>query len=360
MNNANMISNNYGIKTIGIVGGGQLGRMICFAAHKMGFKTIIYCDNKDCVASYVTNNVIIANYDDFDELDRFINMVNIVTFEFENIPFSTIKYLNGKVLTYPNDEILKISQNRIYEKEFLNNINIETAKYIKINDRSDIVKNFALYKKAIIKTATMGYDGKGQYIISDLDQIDEILQIHKDNQLIMEQFCAFDFEISVIIARSSSSELKCYEPVQNIHKNSILYKTIYPSPLSEEMSKKAQEIAIKIATKIDLIGILAVEFFVKDNKLYVNELAPRPHNSGHITMDLCFTSQFEQLIRAICGIKLGNVNFFAKGYMKNIIGNDLELINQYCNNSNAKIHLYDKSEALENRKMGHINVITQE
>ena len=357
MNIDKIINNNPNIKTIGIVGGGQLGRMMCFSAHKMGFKTVIFSDQDQCVASFVTNNIIIANYDDQDALDKFAKIVDIVTFEFENIPFATINYLSNKVNTYPNAQILKITQNRILEKEFLNKIAIKTANYSKILSKNDIAKNLAIFGKAIIKTATMGYDGKGQYVISDNSQIDHIWQIHADNQLIIEEFCPFDFEVSIIIARSFQGEVACYEPVQNIHQNSILYKTTYPSSLNDQMSKKAQEIAIKIANELDLVGILAVEFFVVGDQLYVNELAPRPHNSGHITMDLCYNSQFDQLIKAICGFKLGDVGFFASGYMQNIIGNDINKIQDYQNNPKAKIHLYDKKDIIEGRKMGHVNII---
>lgn len=347
------------IKTIGIVGGGQLGRMICFAAHQMGYKTVILNDKYKCPASYVTKDIVVGDYKDYSILDKFIAQVDIVTFEFENIPFETINYINKKIPTYPNPKILKITQNRLLEKRFLQKIAVKTADFFEINNYDDLKNGFDKFGKAILKTALMGYDGKGQVVINESEDLFNLKSQIDNNIFILEKFCPFDFEVSVIVARSIKGEIKSFEPVQNIHKNSILDKTIYPSQLSKNLAIKAQEIAEKIAQEIDLVGILAVEFFVIKDQLLVNELAPRPHNSGHITMNLCQTSQFEQLIRAITNIKLGDTDFFAKGYMQNLIGDQILLIDEYKNMANAKIHLYDKDKIAKGRKMGHVNIIEQ-
>ncbi len=345
------------IKTIGIVGGGQLGRMICFAAHKMGYKTIIFCDKENSPASFVTNKTIIANYDNKKALAEFAQSSDIITFEFENIPYEAVEFLDKITPVLPKPQILKITQDRILEKTFLQNIGINVTDFAIIKNLDDLQKNVEKFGKSIIKTTTLGYDGKGQYTINNQSEIGSIWQNINGLSLILEKFCPFDLEISTIVARSKSGQIKTFAPVYNQHKNSILDKTIYPAPISRNLQNKAQDIACKIAKEIDLIGVLAVEFFVLEDDLLVNELAPRPHNSGHITMDLCLTSQFEQLIRSIVDINLGDVSFFAKGYMQNLIGEDILNIEQYYQNPKAKIHLYDKSKIAIGRKMGHVNLI---
>jgi 5-(carboxyamino)imidazole ribonucleotide synthase len=203
----------------------------------------------------------------------------------------------------------------------------------------------------------LGYDGKGQFVLENSAAADKLWPHVKNQELILEKFCPFDCEISVIAARSTSGEIITYEPLVNIHKNGILNQSIYPAKISEELKIKAQKIAKKIVEKLDLIGILAVEFFVIQNELLVNELAPRPHNSGHFSMDAAFTSQFEQLIRAITGMKLGNAEFHSQGYMQNLIGNQVQDLKKFQQNPYAKIHLYGKKRIIEGRKMGHINIL---
>ena len=210
----------------------------------------------------------------------------------------------------------------------------------------------------------MGYDGKGQFLIDEVSQIDEIWQEIEakkilDKGLILEKFCPFLSEISVLVAKNENNEIIPYEPLTNIHKNGILDKSIYPAQISRKIQQKSQEISVKIAQKLDLIGILAIEFFVmNDEILFVNEMAPRPHNSGHFSMDGSFTCQFEQLIRAISNKKLGNVDYFAKGHMQNLIGQEVNDLSEFENDKNAKIHLYSKKEVKKGRKMGHVNIIS--
>jgi 5-(carboxyamino)imidazole ribonucleotide synthase len=376
------------ISTLGIVGGGQLGRMICFYAHRLGLRSVIFTDQKNSPASFATNQTIIADYSDKTALKKFADLVDVASFEFENIPFETADFLASQVSFFPNPNILKITQHRILEKNFLNSIGIKTTDFAEISSLEDLQKNLKIFGKAILKTATMGYDGKGQFILSNVEEAKNIWPQVASQKLILEKFCPFDSEISVVVARSRSGQISCYEPLTNIHKNGILDESIYPAKIPNHLKIKAQEIARKIAQELDLIGILAVEFFVirqnslesekasfggwgspqggaahesRKNKiseeLLVNELAPRPHNSGHFSMDGAITSQFEQLILAITGLPLGSSEFHSSGSMKNLIGDEVFNLEKFYQNPRAKIHLYGKSEAKEGRKMGHVNIL---
>ncbi len=344
------------IQTLGIIGGGQLGRMICFCAHKMGLRTVVFSDIANAPASFVTNQIIVADYSDQEALQKFAEMVDVVTFEFENIPLEALSFLSSKIEVCPNSEVLKITQNRILEKNFLNSIGAKTTEYVAVADGEDLQKNLKKFGKAILKTATMGYDGKGQYVLKAEEEIAIPLTL-EPGALILEKFCPFDSEISVMVARSKTGEIAAYEPLTNIHKKGILDESHYPAKISESLKIKAQNLAEKIAQELDLIGILAVEMFVIGDELLVNELAPRPHNSGHFSMDAAITSQFEQLIRAVIGLPLGSTKFHSQGHMKNLIGDDVNEVEKFYQNPNAKIHLYGKSEAKIGRKMGHVNVL---
>jgi 5-(carboxyamino)imidazole ribonucleotide synthase len=213
------------------------------------------------------------------------------------------------------------------------------------------------FGKAILKTATMGYDGKGQFVLKNAKDAQKAWAQAKSQKLILEQFCPFDSEISVMVARSKNGEISAYEPLTNIHKNGILDESIYPAKISKALQVKAQKLAKKIIEELDLVGILAIEFFVIGNELLVNELAPRPHNSGHFSMDAAITSQFEQLIRAITGLKLGSTKFHSTGFMKNLIGDEVKNLEKFYKNSHAKIHLYGKDKIAVGRKMGHVNIL---
>ncbi len=349
---------NSNIKTIGIIGGGQLGRMICFLAHKMGFRTVVFCDQKNSPASFVTNQTIVADYEDKAALTKFASLIDIATFEFENIPAATIEFLNSLKPVYPDVNVLKTTQHRILEKTFLNSIGVATAEFAAIESFDDLKNNLKKFSKAILKTATMGYDGKGQFVLTNEAEALQAWDLAKNQTLILEKFCPFSQEISAIVARSKSGETLCWEPLTNIHKKGILDESIYPAKISQNLKNQAQEIAIKIAKSLNLVGVLAVEFFVMDQeKLLVNELAPRPHNSGHFSMDACVTSQFEQLIRAITDLPLGSCEFHSKGFMKNLIGEEVNNLEEFYKNPKAKIHLYGKLEAMEGRKMGHVNIL---
>lgn len=323
----------------------------------MGFSTVVFTDQENSPASFVTNNVIIAKYDDKEALAKFADLADIVTFEFENIPFDTLDFLSNFVEVCPNPQVLKTTQHRVVEKDFLNSIGVQTAKYAAIASLDELQKSLQIFSKAILKTSTMGYDGKGQFVLSNSEDASQAWSEAQNQELILEKFCPFDSEISVIVARSKNDEISAYEPLTNIHKDGILDESHYPAKISDDLKAKAQEIAKKIAKEIDLIGVLAVEFFVIGDELLVNELAPRPHNSGHFSMDAAITSQFEQLVRAIIGLPLGCVDFHSKGYMKNLIGGDVNDLEKFYKNTRAKIHLYGKSEAKIGRKMAHVNIL---
>jgi len=350
--------------TIGIVGGGQLGRMIALAGHKRGHRIVVLSDQANSPACQVVEQSFIGDYLDEKILEKFCNAIDIATIEFENIPLQCAEYIARKVEFAPSVNILKITQHRLLEKNFLNSIAVKTTPYLAINNFDDLQNGLKNFKKAILKTALMGYDGKGQESIDDKITNQQLLEIYKkfDNTqhktpLILEQFCKFDQEISVIVARNKDQQIMCYEPLTNIHKNGILYHSIYPAKINQQLKDDAKKIATKIANSLDLVGVLAVEFFVVDDQLLVNEMAPRPHNSGHFSMDACITSQFEQVIRSITNSTLGAVNYFAEGYMQNLLGTEIFAIDEYKKNPYAKIHIYGKDQAIEGRKMGHVNII---
>lgn len=345
--------------TIGIIGGGQLGRMMACAAAALGYKTHIYTPEADSPASQVAFATTVAPYEDKTALAEFAAKVDIITFEFENIPHESLELLEQKKAVFPSAKILKISRNRLREKTFIRDLGILTADFSRVTSLAELkAAAMAVRFPAVLKTAEMGYDGKGQVKLktgSDLRVVWESLQT---NEAILEAFIEFRMEISVIVARNASGEIKTYVPVQNIHKDHILDTTIAPAPIDKAMADKAEAIAIKIAKAMDLRGLLAVEMFVGiDGELLVNELAPRPHNSGHWTMDACVTGQFEQAIRAVCGLPLGSPTRTCDAEMKNLIGDDVKQIERYLHNPNAKLHLYGKSEARAGRKMGHVTVL---
>ncbi len=344
--------------TIGIFGGGQLGRMTCAAAHQLGYKTVVFSDIADSPASYATNQTIVADYLDQKALQKFADLIDIATFEFENIPVAAVDFVAQKKPVYPKADVLNITQNRLKEKNFLNQIGVKTADYLAINSLQDLQNGFQKFSKSVLKTTTMGYDGKGQKVISGSDDLANIYKDFSNKELILEKFVGFVSEASVIVARSVNDEIICYQPLTNIHQDGILRTSTYPAKISQETADSAVKIASHIVHKIDLIGLLAVEFFVlEDGSLLVNELAPRPHNSGHFSMDASQTSQFEQLIRAISALPLGSAHFHSKGYMQNLIGDDVLKIDEHLKNKKAKLHLYGKDKVVAGRKMGHINFL---
>ena len=348
--------------TLGIVGGGQLGRMTALAAAHLGFKVHIFTDEKDSPASHVASRTIVSRYTDKKALERFANSVDIVSFEFENIPATTVEFLTKHVTVRPNPQCLYIAQHRLREKEFLNSIGIGTARYKKITSAKTLQEAFkSIGTRCLLKTVELGYDGKGQHIIDENTNIPKLWKQMKTKLAVLEQMVPFEKEISVIIARGHDGATASYIPSENLHTKGILDVTLAPARMSDALIEESWRIAHLIAEKLELVGILAVEFFVtQEGTLLVNELAPRPHNSGHWTLDGATTSQFEQFVRAICGLPLGSAHHHASTIMKNLIGDEVSLWEDFITDPDTKIYLYGKKEARPGRKMGHVTHILTE
>ena len=342
---------------IGMLGGGQLGRMMSMAAAKLGYKTHIYCPEKNNPAEQVSYRATHADYDDISALEKFAGEVDVVTYEFENIPVSTVDTITKTTPVYPNSKVLEVSQDRLTEKNFLNDLGIVTAPYAGISNLAQAVDvlNDISYP-AVLKTRRFGYDGKGQAIVKNSDDLATAWQKIGSDKVIVEGFIDFDLEISVLAARGQDGEIKCFVPVENQHKNHILDLSIAPARIDGKIREEAIRQATIIIEEIDYVGVLTVEFFVSKNdpKLRVNEIAPRVHNSGHWTIEACPSSQFEQHIRAICGLPLGDVSFKGEARMTNLIGEDILKMPTLLNDPTANVHHYGKYEVRPGRKMGHV------
>ena len=308
-------------RTIGIIGGGQLARMLATAAAELGFEINIYCPDRDCPAAQVANKMVLGNYDDNEKLFAFAKNINVLTYEFENIDTKALEELEKVVDIRPSVKALKISQDRYTEKTYLNSLGIKTTKFYKIDEVSDIEKHFVKMKTPIlIKTRRLGYDGKGQVLIKTQDDINEYYLKNEFSPSIGEEVLRFDKELSVIIVRDKEGNTKAFEPGENVHERGILVTTTLPSSISEALRNDATEIAKKIVADLDYIGVMGVEFFLKGKELLVNEIAPRVHNSGHWTMDGSYSSQFQQHIRAIMELPLLSTERHSDIVMYNLIG----------------------------------------
>jgi len=346
--------------TIGILGGGQLGRMAAMAAARLGFKTHIYCPPGDNPATYVSNAATIAAYEDQAALARFAAAVDVVTFEFENVPSRTAETLARLKPTRPSPRVLHICQERLREKDFLASIKVPTTRYMEVARAESLERALReIGLPAILKSAQFGYDGKGQVRIDADTRLDEAWARMGAPVGILEAFVDFRLEISVIVARSLDGNVVAYEPVENQHRQHILDTTIVPARVTEAIAMRAEAIGRHIAEELGLIGLLAVEMFVTNGgEVLVNEMAPRPHNSGHWSIDGCVTSQFEQFVRAVCGLPLGSVERHSDAVMKNLLGEDALAWKEILAEPGAKLHLYGKAEPKPGRKMGHVTRLT--
>jgi len=347
--------------TIGIIGSGQLGRMLAIAAAEMGYHCHIYSPDMDAPAYEAAKTFTVSSFTNPESLERFAAKADVITYEFENIEAAPLATIPSKHKIFPSVEVLQTSQHRVLEKEAVNKLGVATAPFVPVSSLEELkAATEKLGFPCVLKTCRMGYDGKGQWMLrSEADLKPSLLEGDGGYTFILEGFIPFTMEISVIVARSANGEVKCYCPVQNIHKNHILSETIAPAPISEALAKKAEAIAVKIAEGLNLVGLMAVEMFVtNDDEILVNELAPRPHNSGHWTIDACVTSQFEQTIRAICGLPLGSVARLCDAKMLNLIGDDVNDWQKYASQPNTKLHLYGKKEARPGRKMGHVTFLS--
>ncbi|MDI2090118.1 5-(carboxyamino)imidazole ribonucleotide synthase [Commensalibacter oyaizuii] len=346
--------------TIGIVGGGQLGRMSAAAAARLGFRTHILSDIPDPPASQVASMTTVGAYDDPNILTQFANAVDVITFEFENISATGMDILSAIRPVYPSGQILRISQDRILEKTFLKEHNIPTTSWMVVNQLSDGQKAAEkLQYPFILKTTRLGYDGKGQAVINSNDDFVHAFGTLKPHPLIAEKRVLFSCEVSVMVARNPQGAISTFDTTENKHKDGILDLSFAPARICKEQQSKAQKLAIKIAESLNLIGILGVEMFIDQNgMILVNEIAPRPHNSGHWTMDACPIDQFEMHIRAVANLPLPPAIRHSDAVMKNLIGpKTMEVWPQILNTPGLIGHLYGKDHAKIGRKMGHVNIL---
>ncbi len=330
--------------------------MIALAAAELGYRCHVFANEPLSPAVQVCGAATIADFTDRAALERFADAVDVATCEFENIPAASVCRVAALKPVLPQPGILEIAQDRLREKDFLRSIGIETTAYREIADPAALVRAMREFAyPAVLKTVRMGYDGKGQVSLTPDTNAEEAWRQMGGEIGILEGFVDFACEISVIVARGGDGSWATYPPVENRHVNHVLDTTIAPARIPAETAMRAAAIAHHVAEKLELVGVLAVEMFVtQGGQLLVNEIAPRPHNSGHWTIDACVTSQFEQLVRALCDLPLGSVEHHSDAVMKNLLGNDVEKWREAYNDPMAKLHLYGKTEILPGRKMGHV------
>ncbi|TIO09728.1 5-(carboxyamino)imidazole ribonucleotide synthase [Mesorhizobium sp.] len=343
--------------TIGIIGGGQLGRMLAMAAARLGYRTVVLEPQLDCPAAQVANRQIAAAYDDTTALAELAAVSAVVTYEFENVPVAAASALAVTVPVYPPARALEVAQDRVAEKKFLNGIGIPTADFCPVDNDDELT---AALKKfggsGILKTRRMGYDGKGQRVFRNMETGGSAgtCEAMGNVPLILESFVDFEREISVIAARGIDGSLAAYDPAENVHRNGILHSSTLPAGITSETAVSAQAAATGILAALDYVGVIGIEFFVlADGSLLANEIAPRVHNSGHWTEAACIVSQFEQHIRAVAGLPLGNPGRHFDCVMENLIGDDILRVPALLAEPDLMLHLYGKAEARPGRKMGH-------
>ena len=342
--------------SIGILGGGQLGRMLAVAAARLGYRTHVYEPAPDCPAAQVCDRITTATFDDATALAAFAASVDVVTYEFENVPAEALDTIEKRAPVRPNRRALSVSQDRLAEKEFLAGLGLATAPFAPVATAGDLAAGLAqIGVPAILKTRRFGYDGKGQARITGPQDTDAAFRAMRGAPAILEGFVDFSREVSVIAARGTGGQVAAYDPGENLHEGGILRTTRVPAELPPEHRTAAVLMAGKILNALDYIGVIGVELFVTRHGLIVNEFAPRVHNSGHWTQNGCAIDQFEQHIRAIAGWPLGDGSRFADVTMENLIGDDIARLPQIAQEPGAAIHLYGKAEVREGRKMGHVN-----
>ena len=348
-------------QTIGIIGGGQLGRMMVLSAKAMGYYVAVLDPTPNCPAAQVSDIEITAAYNDLDAIKKLAEVSDVITYEFENIDYDALTWLETNAYLPQGSQVLKTTQHRFREKSAIANMGIPVPKFVLIDSPETLEKN-VMYP-SVLKTTTGGYDGKGQVVLKSEADLPRGLELAANSECILEEFMNFSLEVSVIVARSTAGETAVFPVAENIHVNNICHKCIVPARISKKVEEQAIAAGIKIAESLDAIGILAIEMFVVDDTIYINELAPRPHNSGHYTIDACITSQFEQHVRAVCGLPLGDTALHTPVVMVNILGNHMDKENMHNLApympliEKGKIHLYGKAQAVDNRKMGHVNVL---
>jgi 5-(carboxyamino)imidazole ribonucleotide synthase len=342
--------------TIGILGGGQLGRMTALAAARLGYRVHVFCPEPDSPTAQVSAAATVGPYTDAAALARFAAAVDVATFEFENIPLAAVRAVAERVCLRPGLAALQIAQDRLREKDFLAGIGIPTTAYRGVGGAVALAAAVAdMGGPCVLKTVRMGYDGKGQVRIDDAASASAAWSEMGSDSGIVEALVDFACEVSVVLARGADGRIARYVPVENRHVDHILATTVVPAALSPDVQERAGVIAERIAEALDLVGLLATEMFVtRDGAVLVNEIAPRPHNSGHWTIDACAVSQFEQLVRAVCGLTLGAPERHADAVMENLIGDAVMRWPDLIADPAARLHLYGKAEVRPGRKMGHV------
>lgn len=354
--------------TLGVLGGGQLGSYFVYAAHEMGYRVVVLDPDVNSSAGRVADEHIVARFDEGDALNSMAHKCAAITTEFENVPAETLSYLAKFVPVRPGAESVATCQNRRTEKEFLGRNGIPCVAYFNIDNANDIDAIPAEHFPGILKVARLGYDGKGQQRVTSQGDTRDAFKRFNSEPCVLEQMMSFDSEISVVLARDENGTVECFSATQNYHRNGILDYAITPDlDAPGSLAEEAQRIAAEVANRLNYIGTLAVEFFIVKGKLLVNEIAPRPHNSGHHTLDSCVTSQFEQQVRALCGLPLGLSGQHSAAMMVNLLGdlwsrNDAGFEhapdwNKLLSIPNLKLHLYGKHQARAGRKMGHFTVL---
>jgi len=348
-------------KTIGIIGGGQLGRMMALEAKAMGYYVAVLDPQPDCPCAQVSDIEITAEYNDMEAIKKLAAVSHVITYEFEKTDYEALTYLQENSYLPQGSEVLRITKHRFREKTAVLNMGIPVADFQLIESAEHLEE--VVFYPSVLKTTEGGYDGKGQIVLKSQADLESAKKLAASEECILEKWMPFVKEVSVIVARSTGGEVSTFPVAENIHVNNCLHLSIAPARISKELEAKAVSYAKKIAEELNSIGVLGVEMFVMEDEIYVNELAPRPHNSGHYTMDSCITSQFEQHIRAICGLPLGETTQNTPCVMVNILGDhldkeELQNLSPYMPLiKKGKVHLYGKAEARDGRKMGHINML---
>ncbi|WP_129690691.1 5-(carboxyamino)imidazole ribonucleotide synthase [Gottfriedia acidiceleris] len=347
-------------QTIGIIGGGQLGRMMALSAKEMGYKIAVLDPTPNSPCGQVSDIEITAEYSNIEAIKQLAKVSDVITYEFENIDVNALEYLDEHSYLPQGSELLKLTRNRLTEKTAIQNLGIKVAPFRLVENEeqfSEAVRKIGL--PAVLKTTTGGYDGKGQVVLRSEEDFVEALELVKKQQCILEGWVPFEKELSIIVARNSNGEVSTFPIAENVHINQILHTSSVPANTSKSVIETAENYAKKVASSFHLVGVLAIELFVtEDEQVYINELAPRPHNTGHYTMEAVETSQFKQHIRAVCNLPLGNTELLKPVVMVNILGEHVEeVLNVMQNDSTLNVHLYGKEESKKGRKMGHINIM---
>ncbi|WP_417900965.1 5-(carboxyamino)imidazole ribonucleotide synthase [Bacillus haimaensis] len=345
---------------IGIVGGGQLGRMMAIAARAMGYRIAVLDPTPDSPCGMLADMEITAAFDDMEAIRKLAEISDVVTYEFENIDYEALTWLEQNAYLPQGSQVLQATQHRVTEKKAIEAAGLQVAPYKEVHTLGELREAvMEIGYPSVLKTCRFGYDGKGQVVLKDESALEHAAALLEHGECVLEKWIPFQKEISVVVARGTEGQITAFPVAENEHRENILYKSIVPARVAEEVKERALEYAAALAESLGLIGTLAVEMFLlEDGTVYINELAPRPHNSGHFTIDACETSQFEQHIRAICGLPLGKTTLWKPVVMVNLLGEHVDCaLEQTSDYEDVKLHLYGKKENKEKRKMGHITIL---